>query len=73
MRKTGADAANTVMIGDTRYDIEMAHNARTKSIGVSWGNHSREVLIEARAGAVIDRFAEMPSALERLWGDPDHG
>jgi len=33
-----------VMIGDTTYDLEMAHAAGVKAIGVSWGHHSVERL-----------------------------
>ena len=28
------------MIGDTTYDIQMARNARVRSVGVSWGYHA---------------------------------
>lgn len=37
------DATNTrelIMIGDTTYDLEMAHAASVDAIGVSWGHHS---------------------------------
>jgi len=43
------DATGTkdlVMIGDTTYDLEMAHAAGVKGIGVSWGHHSPERLRE---------------------------
>jgi len=33
-----------VMIGDTTYDLEMAHAAGVKAIGVSWGHHTVERL-----------------------------
>ena len=32
------------MIGDTTYDLEMAHSAGVKGIGVSWGHHNSEEL-----------------------------
>ena len=41
------DATGTkdlVMIGDTTYDLEMAHAAGVKAIGVSWGHHTPERL-----------------------------
>jgi phosphoglycolate phosphatase len=34
------------MIGDTTYDLEMAHSAGVRAIGVSWGHHSVERLRE---------------------------
>lgn len=42
MEATGT--RDLVMIGDTTYDLEMAHDAGVKGIGVSWGHHSTERL-----------------------------
>ena len=51
-----------VMIGDTTFDLEMAHAAGVKAIGVSWGHHSADRL---RTWApVVDTVDE----LERLLG-----
>ncbi|MEE2751679.1 MAG: HAD-IA family hydrolase, partial [Myxococcota bacterium] len=38
MKATGTE--DLVMVGDTTYDLEMAHAAGVKAIGVSWGHHS---------------------------------
>ncbi len=66
MSETGVDAADTVMIGDTTFDMEMAQNAGTKSIGVSWGYHESDELHNAGAKHVIDDFSTLPSVLEKL-------
>jgi phosphoglycolate phosphatase len=58
----GADAASTIVVGDTTFDVEMARNARVPAIGVAWGHHSP--LLLKRAGA--DRIATMPAELPRL-------
>ena len=42
MKITGTK--DLVMIGDTTYDLEMAHSAGVKGIGVSWGHHNPEEL-----------------------------
>ena len=42
MKKTGTE--DIVMIGDTTYDLEMAHAAGVRGIGVSWGHHPPEIL-----------------------------
>jgi len=42
MEATGTK--DLVMIGDPTYDLEMAHAAGVKAIGVSWGHHSVERL-----------------------------
>lgn len=67
MAETGVDAARTVMIGDTTFDMEMATNADVSAIGVSWGYHPAHHLDAAGAGAVIDHFNELDPVLSRLW------
>lgn len=66
MSDTGAAAAQTVMIGDTSFDMEMAANAKILGVGVSWGYHGRDALDDAGAGAIVDDFGELPAALEQL-------
>ena len=39
MREFGTDPERTLMIGDTTHDLEMARNAGTASVGVSYGAH----------------------------------
>jgi phosphoglycolate phosphatase len=66
MREVGATPENTVMVGDTTYDIAMARAARATPIGVAWGYHAREEL--ARTGApVIDAFATLEPTLAKIW------
>lgn len=48
-----------VVIGDTHFDILMGRNAGTATIGVSYGNGSRESLVEAGANAVVDDFKDV--------------
>jgi len=62
MAEAGALAADTVMIGDTAYDIEMAQAAGARAIGVAWGYHDPSELLAAGAEAV----AETPEHLEEL-------
>lgn len=68
MRETGADAADTVMIGDTTFDMEMAIAAGTMAVGVSWGYHPEEHLQKAGAHVVIDDFAALPNEIKKLRG-----
>lgn len=49
MYETGVDAVNTIMIGDTSFDMMMARNANVAAIGVAWGYHPVEALSEAGA------------------------
>lgn len=54
MADAGAGPAETVMIGDTAYDIEMAQAAGVRAIGVAWGYHAPDELLGAGAEAVAD-------------------
>ena len=40
MREFGADPQRTLMIGDTTHDLQLAINAGTASVGVSYGAHA---------------------------------
>ncbi|MBN8911615.1 MAG: HAD-IA family hydrolase [Rhizobiales bacterium] len=66
MDETGAIPADTVVIGDTTYDIEMALGAGASSIGVSWGYHPSEALQAAGAHHVSDDCAALELALEQM-------
>jgi len=68
MEETGALPQTTVMIGDTVFDIEMAMNARTSAIGVSWGYHDPAELVSAGASGIVDRFDDVVEAVAALWG-----
>lgn len=66
MKDTGAAPENTVMVGDTVYDIGMARAAGTHALGVSWGNHPVEDLKAEGAHMVIDRLDQVLQASESL-------
>lgn len=52
LAEAGAQAGQAVMIGDTIFDIAMGQAAGVRSIGVDWGYHEADELIEAGAAAV---------------------
>ena len=68
MAEAGAEAAATVMIGDTTFDMEMARAARTRAVGVAWGYHAADELRAAGAEIIVSDFAELPSVLDALLG-----
>lgn len=47
-----AEAGNTVMIGDTTFDMDMARAIGVRAIGVDWGYHTSAELSAAGAEAV---------------------
>ncbi len=65
MNEAGVAPAETVMVGDTSFDMEMAQAAGVRGIGVSWGYHSRARL--AAADHLIDDYAELRPLLDQLW------
>lgn len=67
MREAGVDAADTVVVGDTVYDIAMARAAGAAAIAVTWGYHQAEALAEAGAIAMIDDYRTLIPTLDKLW------
>jgi phosphoglycolate phosphatase len=63
MADVGAQPAETVLIGDTTYDMEMAANAKVAGIGVAWGYHDPGELRASGAAHIAERFADLPAAL----------
>ena len=57
------DPSEAVMIGDTRYDLDMAQRIGMPSIGVEWGVHKRDVLAEYSPHAVVDTVADLRRVL----------
>ncbi len=64
MVEAGATPENTVMIGDTTYDMEMARAARCRAIGVAWGYHAAAELLAAGAEAVAETPAHLGDLLD---------
>jgi phosphoglycolate phosphatase len=50
---------DTIMIGDTSYDMQMAKSVGAMAIGVSWGCHDSDTLKQAGANKIIDHFSEL--------------
>jgi phosphoglycolate phosphatase len=66
MADVGARPENTVMIGDTTFDIEMGRSAGAQAIGVAWGNHPAAELRAAGAHRLVERMAELAQAVHDL-------
>jgi phosphoglycolate phosphatase len=64
----GADPTQTVMIGDTSFDMAMACAAGARAQGVSWGFHTVEEIRAGGAHHVADDFAILDDALRR-WAE----
>ncbi|ODT69742.1 MAG: hypothetical protein ABS75_15850 [Pelagibacterium sp. SCN 63-23] len=66
MEETGVAKADTVIIGDTTYDMDMGKAAGTRTIGVTWGYHSADDLRGAGADLLVDNYADLPAAIDRI-------
>lgn len=54
---------NTMVVGDMPFDIAMGINAGTYTCGVTYGNASRQQLLDAGAHFVIDRIEQLTDIL----------
>jgi phosphoglycolate phosphatase len=68
MAEVGGDAATTIMVGDTTYDMEMAHNAGVRGVGVGWGYHEPARLLAAGAERVVNSSQELLAAIAEPFG-----
>jgi phosphoglycolate phosphatase len=55
---------NTVMIGDSSYDMAMARAAGVLPIAVTWGFQPVEALKQAGAGPIVNSYGELGPVLE---------
>ncbi len=59
LEQTSSQPDETIVVGDTVYDIEMGQRAGCRTCGVTYGNNSREELQQQGADNIIDDFAEL--------------
>lgn len=69
MDELGASASETLMIGDTEYDLLMARNAGVKALAVDYGVHPRERLMLHEPLDCLDSLRAIPIWLERFGSD----
>jgi phosphoglycolate phosphatase len=57
------DPRQTLMVGDTEYDLRMAQSAGTASLGVDYGVHERERLLSCEPLGCLSDIGELPEWL----------
>lgn len=62
--EAGAAPSQTIMVGDTTFDMDMARDAGARAIGVAWGYHPAADLHGAGAQLVIDDSDQLLAALQ---------
>lgn len=55
----GINAKEAIMIGDTEYDLQMANNAHANSIGVTYGVHEKQRLLDCKPLICLDNMKEL--------------
>ena len=68
MAEVGVQAEETVFVGDTSFDMNMALSARVSAIGAGWGYHPKEDLRAAGAQRIIGQPGELPAILTSMGG-----
>lgn len=69
MMDAGAGPEDTIMIGDTVFDILMGRSIQVASVGVAWGYHEASELLASGAEAVANDAGHLGAILESLLGD----
>ena len=64
--EAGVTARETVVIGDTGFDMRMARSAGARALGVEWGYHPVDELLRAGAEAVAEHPSALPALLETM-------
>ena len=55
----GVEAHETIMIGDTEYDLEMANNAAAHSVAVTYGVHEKQRLLDCKPLTCLDNINDL--------------
>lgn len=59
LKELGGNKASAIMVGDSHYDIEAAHNAGVISVAVSWSLKGTEYLKKYNPNYIIDDIREI--------------
>lgn len=53
------DSSEAIMVGDTEYDLQMANNASANSVGVTYGVHEKQRLLDCKPLALVNNVNEL--------------
>lgn len=59
LRLTATSAEEALVVGDTTYDLAMGQGAGCRTVGVTYGNHSRQQLETQHPRFIIDDFSQL--------------
>jgi phosphoglycolate phosphatase len=64
MSELQADPQHSCMVGDSTMDIQTAKKAGMYSVGVSWGYHDEQRLVELAPDSMISIVSDLPRAID---------
>ncbi len=67
----GVDPGRTLMVGDTEFDLHMAHGAGAGALAVAWGAHDKRRLLASAPLGCLDAVTDLPAWLENFESDLD--
>lgn len=59
MQYYGIGPEETIMVGDTEYDLHMANNASANSLGVTYGVHEKQRLLDCKPLGLVNNVQEL--------------
>lgn len=69
MTYCGASPSDTLMVGDTEFDLLMGHNAGAESLAVTSGAHPRHRLEACTPKGIVDDLHQVEDWLKRACGE----
>jgi phosphoglycolate phosphatase len=68
LKKHNIDPHETLIVTDTIGDIKEAHEVGVRSLGVTWGAHSREQLEQAKPHGIVSKPSEIIEGIQSVLG-----
>lgn len=59
MRRAGCTPEESIVVGDSTFDMSMGCNAGCRCLGVTYGSHDRQTLLDGGATWVVDDFRDI--------------
>jgi phosphoglycolate phosphatase len=72
MREAGVAPGETVMVGDTTFDMKMALAAGSGALGVAWGYHPADELRAAGAHGVVEACQHLPDEIDAYFSQREN-
>ncbi len=64
----GVDPAQAVVVGDTTFDMQVARSAGASAIGVRWGYHQPQELLDSGAQVLAEHGDDLPGLVAEVLG-----